>query len=99
MNVFPSMIQQIDLNPGLLLEARETLAHWENKKLAPSHRIEEWRMILDKAIESESGRQELFALLMDQSDGARRKKDFAPFAGLLPREKRREIIAACVYDH
>jgi hypothetical protein len=99
MNIYPAILAQVRQNPELLLQARETLARWEAKQLAPRHRIEEWRAILNNAIQSESGRRDLEALLLDDSDAARRKKNFAPFAGLLPRETRRKIISTCAYDH
>ncbi|HMO50030.1 MAG TPA: hypothetical protein PKE26_03990 [Kiritimatiellia bacterium] len=99
MNLFPALVVEIERNPGLLLQARDTLGYWEKNQLAPKNRMEEWRTILDKAIQSEAGRRALNALLLDESEAAKRIKDFAPFAGLLPRETRRKVFSTCVYDH
>jgi hypothetical protein len=38
-------------------------------------------------------------MLGDDSEAARRRKDFAPFAGILTREERREVILSCSFDH
>jgi hypothetical protein len=99
MNTFPLICEHLQRNPSLLLQAKETLLKWEKNQVVPHNRIEQWRVILDDAIRDRDGLQKLIELLLDEGDQAKRVKDFAPFAGLLPREERRKAFLLCVYDH
>jgi hypothetical protein len=99
MNLFPLISEHISKNPELIIKAKETLALWENRKLAPEHHIRRWKMILERASQSEAGRQELINLLQDEQPSSLQLKSFAPFAGLLPREERRKVYTKCTYDH
>jgi len=99
MNLFPLICDHLQHEPELVLRAMETLDRWEEKKLAPARRIQQWKKILSRASQDEAGRQELIALLLDENDAARQLKSFAPFAGLLPRDERRKVFTRCIYDH
>jgi len=99
MNAFPLLSEHVRQNPALLLQARETLLKWKKNGLVSQTRFEQWRIILDDAIQDNAGMKRLLDLLLDESDQARQIKDFAPFAGLLPREERRKVFMSCAYDH
>ncbi len=99
MNCFPAIAAKLAQEPELLQHARATLQHWSSIAAAPPARIHQWSTILADASASEGGMARLLALLKDDSEEARRIKDFAPFAGILTRQERQKIIAACTYDH
>jgi hypothetical protein len=99
MNLFPAISEQIMRNPDLIKQAQATLARWAENGLAPSPRIAQWRALLQNALDSGDGMEALRRLLLDESEAAKRLKDFAPFAGLLSREERRKVFLKCAYDH
>ena len=75
----------------------ENIARWlANGHTAP-HRLEEWRKILLRAQQSPDGFADLLRLLRDPAEPARRLRDFAPFAGSLTREERRQAEPECAY--
>jgi hypothetical protein len=76
----------------------ENIDRWlANGHTAP-HRLEQWRQILLRAQASEDGFRELLVLLRDPSERAQKLKDFAPFAGILSREARRQAAPECAYN-
>ncbi len=99
MNLFPTIADKISAHPEILLTARETAHRWIAERREPVERVREWLVLLDAAITSPEGRDRLLTLLRDDSEAARRLKDFAPLAGLLTREERREVILSCSFDH
>ena len=83
---------------ALLRIPLENIDRWlANGHTAP-HRLEQWRLILLRAQQSPEGFQDLARLLRDTSDVAQRLKDFAPFAGMLTREERRQAAPECAYN-
>ncbi|HMP75103.1 MAG TPA: hypothetical protein PKE12_02290 [Kiritimatiellia bacterium] len=99
MNLFPLIAAKLQRDPSLLHEALNTAHRWIEDQRAPVHRVETWRDLILNAMTSKAAFEQLLNLLRDESEEARRLKDFAPFAGLLTREERREVILSCGYDH
>jgi len=99
MNLFPAIAEKIISHPEVLGIARETALRWMVERREPEERIRAWLELLDAAIATPAGRGRLLDLLRDDNESARRLKDFAPFAGILTREERREIIFSCSFDH
>ena len=81
---------------ALLRIPLENIDRWlANGHTAP-HRLEPWRQIVLCAQAAPEGFQELLRLLRDRSEQAQRLKDFAPFAGVLTRDERRQAAPECV---
>ncbi|MBU4460483.1 MAG: hypothetical protein KJ579_07950 [Verrucomicrobia bacterium] len=99
MNLFPIIADTIERDPAILDRAVETLEHWEAGGMAPAPRLAQWRDLLGAARRTATGLTTLLCVLRDDSPGARRLKDFAPFAGILTREQRRTVFMSCSYDH
>ena len=99
MNLFPLIAAKLERDPTLLCEALNTAHRWIEEQRTPIHRVETWRDLIQNAMSSNAAFEQLLNLLRDESEEARRLKDFAPFAGLLSREERREVILSCSYDH
>ena len=88
---------KLEREPALLRIPLENIDRWlANGHTAP-HRLEQWRQIILRAQESPGGFEELLHLLRAGDEGALRLKDFAPFAGTLTREERREATPTCAY--
>ena len=62
------------------------------------HRLEQWRQIIVHAHESEEGFRVLVRLLRDRSQETERLRDFAPFAGVLTTQERRQAAPECAYN-
>jgi hypothetical protein len=99
MNLFPALADKIERDPALIGEARRTLRRWMSEHPPPAAGLRQWDRILAAAERDEAGRRALLDLLRDESEPARRLKDFAPLAGLLSREERRRVFLSCTYDH
>jgi hypothetical protein len=83
---------------ALLRIPLENIDRWlANGHTAP-HRLEQWRQILLCAQQSPEGFQDLVRLLRDNGEAAQRLRDFAPFAGVLTREERRQAAPECAYN-
>jgi hypothetical protein len=82
---------------ALLCLPLENITRWlANGHTAP-HRLEQWRQILIRARMSPDGFADLLRLLRDPGEPAQRLRDFAPFAGSLTREERRQAEPECAY--
>ena len=99
MNLYKALSDKLARQPDLVVQALEELGHWEEQGFAPAARLSDWRRLLENARQTPQGMAELQNLLKDDSESARRLRDFAPLAGLLTREERRAIFLACTYDH
>jgi hypothetical protein len=91
--------ERIEQDSGIVRNASRVLDHWASQGFLPPDRCTQWRRILRAAEESGAGRDALLKLLRDDSEDACRMKDFAPFAGALPRDERRRAFLSCSYDH
>lgn len=99
MNLYPLIAEKIECDPGVIDRALATLEHWGARGLVPPMRLTQWRGLLVRAKSNQAGMRALLNLLRDESEEARRLKDFAPFAGILSREERRKAFETCVYSH
>lgn len=99
MDIYPLIIARLRDDTSLIDRAIDVLDRWEKRDIGSALRRRQWRDILMSAKLSSQGREALVALLSDSSEGARRMKDFAPFAGVLSREERRRAFLSCTYDH
>ena len=99
MNIYPAIADKIEGRPELLETAMKTLRHWREEKFAPEARLKKWEALISAAQKNSGALRDLLSLLRDESQEARRLKDFGPFAGILSREERRRVILSCGYDH
>jgi len=99
MNLGPLIAEHVEREPRCLEQALLTLDRWAREGIIPPGRAAAWRDILGAAQSGAEGMRALLALLRDDSEAARRLKDFSPFAGILPREVRRKAFLSCSYDH
>src|SRR5436309_11077881 len=82
---------------ALLRIPLENIDRWlANGHTAP-HRLEQWQQIILRAQQSQEGFADLVARLRDRSETAQRLRDFAPFAGVLTLEERRQAESECAY--
>lgn len=83
---------------ALLRIPLDNIDRWlANGHTAP-HRLEQWRQIILRALETPEGFEALLAVLRDPGENAQRLRDFAPFAGVLTREERHQALPECVYN-
>ena len=83
---------------ALLRIPLDNIDRWlANGHTAP-HRLEQWRHILLRAQQTPEGFAELLTRLRDPDETAQRLRDFAPFAGVLSREERRQATPECAYN-
>lgn len=99
MDLYPLIAERLRQNVSVVDEALHVLDRWDAMNTGPAARRITWRRLLLEAKSSPAGRDALLAILLDTSEGARRLKDFAPFAGILSREERRKAFLPCTYDH
>jgi hypothetical protein len=82
---------------ALLRIPLDNIERWlANGHTAP-HRLEQWRQIILRAQSSAEGFEELLTLLRDPGETAQRLRDFAPFAGVLSLDERRQAVSECAY--
>jgi len=82
---------------ALLRIPLENIDRWlANGHTAP-RRLEQWRQIILRAQGFPEGFQELLAALRDPGEAEQRLRDFAPFAGLLTSDERRQADSECAY--
>ena len=99
MDIYPLIAGRIRADASAIDEAIGNLDRWDARGVGPVGRRQAWRRLLLSAKASARGRDALLDLLLDTGEEARRLKDFAPFAGMLPREERRKAFLQCTYDH
>jgi hypothetical protein len=90
--------EKLEHNPLLLQVALDNIDRWLADGYTAPHRLEQWRQILLRAQQFPDGMDELVAFLQDRSERSQRLKDFAPFAGVLTREERRQASPECAYN-
>ncbi len=86
-----------DLASAFLAIPLANIDRWLAKGNSAPHRLEQWRAIVPEAKRSADGMAQLLGLLRDDSEEAMRLKSYAPFPGVLNREKRDQL--ACGYSH
>ena len=88
---------KLERDPSLLRIPLENIDRWIARGHTAPHRLEQWRQIILRAQQSAEGLQELLALLRDRSEETQRLRDFAPFAGVLTTQERRQASTECAY--
>lgn len=99
MNIYPIVAKRLLQDPTILDKALGVLDRWDAKGVGYARRRAEWRRLIQNAQETPRGFDHLIDLLLDTGEQACRLKDFAPFAGVLSRDERREAVLSCTYDH
>lgn len=99
MNLYPLIADKIEREPTLIRTALETVRRWLSDGQGPETRLRAWERLLIEAEACSEGLARLLSILRDESETARRLKDFGPFPGLLTRDERRGAILSCTYDH
>ena len=90
---------KLEQDPALLRIPLENIDRWiANGHTAP-HRLEKWRQIILRAQQSPEGFRELLAPLRDRSQQTEWLRDFAPFAGVLTFEERRQAAPKSPYHY
>lgn len=77
----------------------DNIARWLANGHSAPHRLEEWRHILGRALESPEGFRELLTVLRDPAEDAAHLRSFDPFPGVLTTLERRRILLQCAYSH
>jgi hypothetical protein len=88
---------KLERDPSLLRIPLENIDRWIARGHTAPHRLEQWRQIILRAQQSAEGLQELLALLRDRSEETQRLRGFAPFAGVLTTQERRQASTECAY--
>ncbi len=105
MRTFGELIAQklesagLETRTKLLQIPLDNIERWLANGYSAPHRLEQWREIVLRALESEVGFRELVARLRDPSEPAQRLREFSPFAGVLTAAERLSVIRQCVYSH
>jgi len=85
--------------PALLAKARETCQRWRHLQAQPVVWLDRWDDLLTKAQSSAAGMAQLQHVLRSDDAQSARWREFAPLAGLLPREVRRTARNQCGFRH
>ena len=99
MNLYPLIADKIAHASALVGTALDTVRRWLADGRGPERRLREWERLLTGAQTGAEGLQRLLDVLRDDSEPARRLKDFGPFPGILTRDERRQAILSCTSDH
>ena len=86
-------------HPGCIAIARANIARWLEKGVQARQPLLHWDALLLAAEADSSGFQRLLDALAGRSTETRRLLEFSPFAGVLPRELRRQASDLCGYRH
>ena len=88
---------KLEREPALLRVPLENIDRWiANGHTAPQ-RLEEWRRIVLRALDSSESFAELLGLLRGNDPAQERLKEFSPFAGVLTAAERRGARPTCAY--
>lgn len=90
---------EIAQNPLLIQNALEVVAHWRQLQAQPEKWLDMWQKILEDALQNQQGKQHLQEILRGEGEQNQRLREFAPMAGLLPREVRMRARDLCGYRH
>ncbi len=93
--VAQALLQQ----PELLAAARSNVARWLAQGAQARDRLLVWDVLLVGASQSAAGMAALQHALVSHDAESERLREFAPFAGVLPRQLRRQARDLCTYRH
>ena len=85
--------------PALLARAQATCARWRTLRAEPTVWLDRWDALLTDAQLSDAGMARLQHVLRADDPESERLREFAPLAGLLPRELRRTARDQCGFRH
>lgn len=77
-----AIADRIDANPALLAQAHDNMTRWDYRVRG----AREWRQIMKRPW------TEVRRIFLEDSEKGRELRQSAPFAGILPEGKRREIL-------
>jgi hypothetical protein len=83
-----AVAREIRRDPSHVQRAMETLQRWKIQRDFSPRALEEWETLL-----AESSLEELLALLVEDSEEGRRRRQSSPFTGVLSEQERRRIFA------
>ncbi len=86
-------------DPALLQTAQATNTHWRQLGAHADKWFDCWDVLLADARVSAQGMARLQHVLRGCDGDSQRLREFAPLAGLLPREVRRKARDLCGYRH
>jgi hypothetical protein len=90
--------EKLEREPALLDIPLGNIKRWMANGHTVPHRLRQWRELILSAQESPEGFRKLLGLLRDTSEETERLRDFAPFAGVLNSQERRDAAPECVYN-
>ena len=95
-----AVADRLDSDPSLLRVPLENIERWLARG-GVSHPpgLERWRHLLKEAQVSSLAFNRVLSILREDTEDARRWRDFSPFAGVLTSAERREIVRQCSYSH
>jgi hypothetical protein len=82
-----AVAEKIRRDPSLLKRARRNLARWKERRTTWPRCLEEWEEIL-----SDLPVEDVLALLVEDSEEGRRRRQSSPFTGILSAAERRAIF-------
>ena len=86
-------------HPELLAVARDNVRRWLDSGAQARERLVAWDQLLVDAQMGSDGMARLQQVLTSDDPQCVRMREFAPLAGLLPRETRRIARDLCTYRH
>ncbi len=92
----------LERQPGDVAIARANIVRWLKdgvQHVQAPDRLRAWDAVLLAAQQTDEGMQALLALLRSENEAQARMLEFSPFAGVLPREARRQARELCGYRH
>ncbi len=100
MSTFAELVADALLaDPALLQTAQATNTHWRQLGAHGDKWLDCWDVLLADARASAQGMAHLQQVLRAPDAQSQRLREFAPLAGLLPREVRRKARDLCGYRH
>jgi hypothetical protein len=89
----------LEKDPTLLDSAISTALTWLEQGHSAPQRLVSWLDLLRSAKQSQEAFRRVTFLLRDPSEEAALWRSFHPFAGILPREERRQASDLCNFRH
>src|SRR6476660_7870673 len=95
-----AVADKLEADPSLLRIPLANIDRWLNQGVLSSPNwSNRWRDLLERATRDPASLSSVLIILRADTEGARRWRDFSPFAGVLNAEERRTIIRRCNYSH
>ena len=89
------LADKIEQHPELLSIPLKNMKRWTDAgSLGDTWALEEWKLMIDAAQNSQRGMSNLLKFLRDDGERARQLKSCSPFPGVLTREERDQFTCA-----